>query len=148
MSRLMSDGTAEPVSRDQILRRKQAQGKIHRSADHEQNWQPYRLMPGLLLYMMTILYTQTYTSRTGNRTRLIHTLLKGFPTWWLLYLPFTIRLVSVAHVYCTVINRARGGCGKRGAHINWFEPMRLSEKAAPVTRATLRTTGLVPADSR
>ena len=43
MSRLTRDGTAEPVSRDQILRRVRGQGKNHfpRSADHEQDWQPY-----------------------------------------------------------------------------------------------------------
>ena len=36
-------GTAEPVSRDQILRRERGQGKnVHSpcSADHEQDWQP------------------------------------------------------------------------------------------------------------
>ena len=43
MSRLTRDGTAEPVSRDQILRHARGQGKIHFpcSADHEQDWQPY-----------------------------------------------------------------------------------------------------------
>ena len=43
MSRLMRDGIAEPVSRDQILRREQGQGNINFpcSADHEQDWQPY-----------------------------------------------------------------------------------------------------------
>ena len=43
MSRLTRDGAAEPVSRDQILRRKRGQGNIHfpRSADHDQDWQPY-----------------------------------------------------------------------------------------------------------
>ena len=42
MSRLTRDGTAEPISRDQILRREQGQGNIHFScsADHEQDWQP------------------------------------------------------------------------------------------------------------
>ena len=37
------DGTAEPVSRDQILRHARGQGNIHFpcSADHEQDWQPY-----------------------------------------------------------------------------------------------------------
>ena len=37
------DGTAERVSRDQILRRQRGQGNIHFhcSADHEQDWQPY-----------------------------------------------------------------------------------------------------------
>ena len=43
MSRLTRDGTAEPVSRDQILRREDGQENIHFpcSADHEQDWQPY-----------------------------------------------------------------------------------------------------------
>ena len=46
MSRLTRDGTAENVSRDQILRRERGQGNIHFpcSADHEQDWQPYRLI--------------------------------------------------------------------------------------------------------
>ena len=40
----MRDGTAEPVSRDKILRREKKQGNIYcpyGSADHEQDWQPY-----------------------------------------------------------------------------------------------------------
>ena len=44
MSRLTRDGTAEPVSRDQILRRERGQGNINfpcSSADHEQDWQPH-----------------------------------------------------------------------------------------------------------
>ena len=43
MSRLTRDGTAEPLSRDQILRLVRGQGNIHfpSSADHEQDWQPY-----------------------------------------------------------------------------------------------------------
>ena len=43
MSRLTRDGTAEPVSRDQILRRERGQGNVHFpcSADHVQDWQPY-----------------------------------------------------------------------------------------------------------
>ena len=43
MSRLTRDGTAEPVSQDQILRRERGQGDINFpcSADHEQDWQPY-----------------------------------------------------------------------------------------------------------
>ena len=40
LSRLARDGTAEPVSRDQILRRERGQGSINFpfSADHEQDW--------------------------------------------------------------------------------------------------------------
>ena len=41
------DGTAEPVSRDQILRHARGQGNVHFtcSADHEQDWQPYPVDP-------------------------------------------------------------------------------------------------------
>ena len=47
MRRLPRDGTAEPVSRDQILRRARGQGNVHfpSSADHEQDWQPYPVNP-------------------------------------------------------------------------------------------------------
>ena len=47
MSRLTRDGTAEPVSRDEILRHARGQGNIHFhcSADHEQDWQPYPVNP-------------------------------------------------------------------------------------------------------
>ena len=61
MSRLTRDGTAKPVSRDQILRRVRGQGNIYFpcSADHKQDWQPYPVDPySASLYVMTI---QTYT---------------------------------------------------------------------------------------
>ena len=47
MSRLTRDGTAEPVSRDQILRHARGRGNIHFpcSADHEQDWRPYPVDP-------------------------------------------------------------------------------------------------------
>ena len=47
MSRLARDGTAEPVSRVQILRHARGQGDIHFPclADHEQDWQPYPVDP-------------------------------------------------------------------------------------------------------
>ena len=47
MSRLTRDGTAEPVSQDQILRHAREQGNVHFpcSADHEQDWQPYPVDP-------------------------------------------------------------------------------------------------------
>ena len=49
MSRLTRDGTAEPVSRDQILRHARGQGNAHFhfpcSADHEQDWQPCPVDP-------------------------------------------------------------------------------------------------------
>ena len=48
MSRLARDGTAEPISRDQILRnvvRRQGNINFPCSADHEQDWQPYPVDP-------------------------------------------------------------------------------------------------------
>ena len=60
MSRLTRDGTAEPVSRDQILRHARGQGNINFpcSADHEQDWQPYLVDPYSAIY-----YDQTYIRR-------------------------------------------------------------------------------------
>ena len=47
MSRLARDRNAEPVSRDQILRRERGQGSNNFlcSADHEQDWQPHPVDP-------------------------------------------------------------------------------------------------------
>ena len=46
---LTRDGTADPVSRDEILKRERGQGNtsIHFScsADYEQDWQPYPVDP-------------------------------------------------------------------------------------------------------
>ena len=61
MSRLTRDGTAEPVSRDQILRHARGQGNI-------------------------IFPVQLTTSRVGNLTRLIHTLLYVMTTYTYIYI--------------------------------------------------------------
>ena len=55
--RLTQDGTAELVSRDQILRHVRGQGNIHFlcSADHDQDWQPYPVDPS-----SAICYDHTY----------------------------------------------------------------------------------------
>ena len=49
MSTLTRNGTAEPVSRGQILRRGRRQGEVKFifpcSVDHEQDWQPYPVDP-------------------------------------------------------------------------------------------------------
>ena len=70
MSRLTRDGTAEPVSRDQLFRRERGQGKSHFpcSADHEQGWQPYPVDPSLAkcicMYVMTMhRYIQQYVPK-------------------------------------------------------------------------------------
>ena len=51
ISRLTRDGTAEPISRDRILRRERRQGNVHFpcSADDEQDWQPYPVDPPLTI---------------------------------------------------------------------------------------------------
>ena len=67
MSRLTRDGTTEPVSRDQTLKRERGQGNINFpcSADHEQDWQPYPLdFYILLLYVITI---HTFSKLVINR---------------------------------------------------------------------------------
>ena len=73
MSRLTRDGTAEPVSLDQILRRERGQGNIDFpcSADHVQDWQPYHVDPysfymcdHVCMYVcMVITYSRVWTNR-------------------------------------------------------------------------------------
>ena len=69
-SRLTRDGTAEPVSRDQILRRGRVQGNIHFpcSADHEQDWQPYRLIhtPAICVTIQAMVRAQTHRLDANN----------------------------------------------------------------------------------
>ena len=83
MRRLTRDGTAEPVSRDQILRHARGQGNI-------------------------IFPVQLTTSRIGNLTRLIHTLLYVMT----IYMP----VAAVAQRYHVVTSDTLGrevGPGKR-----------------------------------
>ena len=67
MSRLVRDGTAEPVSRDQILRHERGQGNIHFScsADHVQDWQPYPVDP-YSCYMCDHTYIQRDSADLPN----------------------------------------------------------------------------------
>ena len=73
MSRLTRDGTAEPVSRDQILRHARGQGNVHFpcSADHEQDWQPYPVDPySAICDDHTYIHTYTkfdFTVDEGNK---------------------------------------------------------------------------------
>ena len=66
MSRLTRDGTTEPVSRDQILRRERRQVNNHFpcSADHEQDWQPYPVDP----YSCYTRYVLPYIPYTRSTT--------------------------------------------------------------------------------
>ena len=62
MGRLTRDGTAEPVSRGQILRHARGQGNINFpcSADHEQDWQPYPVDPYSAMCDDLTYYIHTY----------------------------------------------------------------------------------------
>ena len=77
MGRLTRDGTAEPVSRDQILRHERGQGNIHFScsADHVQDWQPYPIDP-YSCYMCDYTYimvtTPTQINKDPNRGNPCH----------------------------------------------------------------------------
>ena len=70
MSRLTRDGTAEPVSREQILRHARGQGNINFpcSADHEQDrQQPYPVDPCSAIYDdHTYIYLQNGSIRYWN----------------------------------------------------------------------------------
>ena len=71
MSRLTRDGTAEPVSRDQIIRHERGLGDIcfPCSPDHEQDWQPYPVDP-YSCYMCED-YDHTLSSRREGGLRII-----------------------------------------------------------------------------
>ena len=68
MSRLARDGTAEPVSRDQILRHARGQENVHFpcSADHEQDWQPYPVDPYSAICDD---HTYIHTYQQGSKSR-------------------------------------------------------------------------------
>ena len=67
MSKLTRDGTDEPVSRDQILRREREQRIIHfpcSAADHGQDWQPCPVVKAIhtniVLHTHTVVVTHIY----------------------------------------------------------------------------------------
>ena len=69
MSRLTRDGTAEPVSRNHILRHARGQGNVHFpcSADHEQDWQLYPVDPySTICDDHTYIHTDTHTHTLYN----------------------------------------------------------------------------------
>ena len=102
MSRLTRDGTAEPVSRDQILKRERGQGKVHCpcSADHEQDWYPHSVDPYSCYtwYVMTIhtCHTQEIISAHPNSA----VLRDGWPTLsCTLHCKSTVAVVLIESVF-------------------------------------------------
>ena len=87
MSRLTRDGTAEPVSRDRILRRVRGLGNIHFpcSADHEQDWQPYPVDPYSAIICDDHTYIHTYVLLSCDHAQCDHTI-------YILYYRVTIRI--------------------------------------------------------
>ena len=94
MGKLSRDGTAEPVSRDQLIRRERGQQIIHfpcSAADHEQDWQPCPVVRAI----HTNIVLHTYTSvvahiyiyiyayyTTMNRGRMYMSLNKKYTGTW------------------------------------------------------------------
>ena len=71
ISRLTTrDGTAEPASRNQIVRRERGQGSINFpcSADHVQDWLPYPVDP-YSCYMCDHTYIHTYIVMQGHQSK-------------------------------------------------------------------------------
>ena len=69
MSRLMRDETAEPASRDKIVRRERGQGDIFFPVqlDHVEDWQPYPVDPYSCsmcdyTYILLLHYSKGYDS--------------------------------------------------------------------------------------
>ena len=69
MSRLTRDGTVEPVSRDQILRRERGQGNIifSCSGDHELDWQPHPRLTHIPAICDDHAYRHTYSETRDLR---------------------------------------------------------------------------------
>ena len=72
MSGLTRDGTAEPISRDQTLRRERGRGNMHfpSLAGHEQDWQPC---------MYVCMYGHTYSKKSMDQPGTVASPARGQP---------------------------------------------------------------------
>ena len=106
MSRLTRDGTAEPISQDQILRRERAQGTFHFPclADHGQDWQPYPIDP-YSCYMCDHTYILSHTVVgtliQPNQTPTTHDTNTRFKLTIVTILSFSERL-AIANLSCHI----------------------------------------------
>ena len=118
MSRLTRDGTAEPVSRGQILRHECGQGNIHFpcSADHDQDWQPYPVDP-YSCYMCDHT-VEPYDNEVLHCTRYF------FITWYWYLVPFFFVSVSPPSCIIDYSNRFMGSINfmmhVRPTHNDWL----------------------------
>ena len=100
MGRLTRDGTAEPVSRDQILRGERGQGNIHFpcSADHEQDWQPYPVDPRVCVVLSYHLFwtSDLWTHQPGSHRRKVT---KDVSTFLLRCLPQFLSREGFSHPF-------------------------------------------------
>ena len=83
-SRLTRDVTAEPISRDRILRREQRQRHVNFpcSADHEQDWQPYPVDP-YSCYMCDYTYNPLLLGTVNDTKYLAASAMDFAPCMWL-----------------------------------------------------------------
>ena len=128
MSRLTRDGTAEPVSRDQILRHARGRGNVHFpcSADHEQDWQPYPVDPySAICDDHTYIHTHTYIQRivlATEETTVTHE-------------------VSHRPIKCTSRSSSQRGTKANGSHHGdspLLRPTRIQAATKPMTGLTNR----------
>ena len=92
MSKLTRDGTAEPVSRGQIIRRERGKRIFHfpcSAADHEQDWQPCPVVraihTNIVLHTHTAVVTHIYIYAyytTVNRARMYMSPNKKYTGTW------------------------------------------------------------------
>ena len=94
MSNLTRDATAEPVSRDQILRRERGQGIIHfpcSAAYHEQDWQP---CPVVRVIHTNIVLHNTHTAVVTHIY--VHIIQQ-----WTWYIPIKTAVLGTSTYICT-----------------------------------------------
>ena len=103
MSKLTLDGTAEPVSRGQILRRERGKRIIHvpcSAADHEQDWQPCPLVraiyTNIVLHVLCVFSSHPFRTSSSLDVPAGVTQEEGH-TGFLIHLPSAVRaLIFVA----------------------------------------------------
>ena len=121
MSRLTRDGTAEPVSRDHILRRERGRGNIHFpcSADHEQNWRPHAVDPYscYMCYHNTWHVPYVFKDQPGKK---VAKSARGQLNRELFFFPVPVRAWEFGHARRVRQSRPASACSSLySARLNW-----------------------------